>query len=94
MLGGFMEMKKHIIFDIETTGLVPYRNIITCICARDNEGNIFSQHNNGKSEESLIKDFLIWVNQHEDFQLISANGKSFDIPFLLIRAYINNISFG
>jgi DNA polymerase III alpha subunit (gram-positive type) len=34
-------IKNYLVFDVETTGLRPTEKKITCICAKDNEGNWF-----------------------------------------------------
>jgi predicted PolB exonuclease-like 3'-5' exonuclease len=85
-------IKKYITFDIETTGLRASEGCsVTCICAKDDKNNWFSFAS--KNEELLISTFLDWLNKKEFDLLISANGRDFDIPFLLIRAYTNGIPF-
>lgn len=88
------DKERYIVFDIETTGLNPTTSKITCICAKSISGNDYKgSHTN---ESGLIKDFLKWVFDENCNLLISANGKDFDIPFILVRAYLNNLlsSFG
>jgi len=82
--------KKYIVFDIETTGLEPWKDSkVTCICAKDSDGNSLSAY--GASEKITIRDFILWIKERPDYILISHNGLAFDIPFIIARAYINNI---
>jgi len=79
-------MDKYIIFDIETTGLNPwYGDRITCICAKDSEGNIFGYSH--EQETKIIDSFYVWLAKYKggDHTLITKNGLSFDIPFILTR---------
>lgn len=77
---------KYIAIDIETTGLLPaYDNQITCICARTEDGDVFSKV--GKDEYSILSEFYQWLAYPTDhYFLLTKNGKGFDIPFLIIRA--------
>jgi uncharacterized protein YprB with RNaseH-like and TPR domain len=82
--------KKYLVFDVETTGLRGVESKITCICAKDNEGDWFKGA--GEDEAKIVNDFLDWLNKKEFNLFVSANGKDFDIPFLMIRgAYFCNI---
>ena len=78
---------KTITLDIETTGLNPYYgDRITCICAKDSsDGQKFSII---MEDEKMILDyFFLWINtRKEGYQLISKNGKMFDLPFMYVRA--------
>jgi predicted PolB exonuclease-like 3'-5' exonuclease len=87
-------MENYIVFDIETTGLRPQENQITCICAKDNQDNWFYKSLDCQIEEDIVDKFLKWLERKPNFKLISANGKDFDIPFILIRAYFLNIPYG
>lgn len=79
-------MEKTITWDLETSGLNPwYNNCITCICAKDSEGESFSWTIENHTEEILIKEFIMWIRDREHFTLITKNGKGFDIPFILSR---------
>jgi len=84
-------IKKYVVFDVETTGLRSSEGCqVTCICAKDNENNWFSFAST--NEELLISTFLDWLNKKEFDLLVSANGRDFDIPFLMIRgAFFCNI---
>ncbi len=79
--------KKYIVLDIETTGLQPwYGARITCICAKDSEGDRFSATR--RDEGRLIQLFLEWLTKKHDpnvYLLITQNGKEFDIPFIMAR---------
>jgi predicted PolB exonuclease-like 3'-5' exonuclease len=76
----------YLVLDVETTGLSPlYGDRITCLCAR---------HSGGKdiklcldSESDIIKYFFEFLSQFKDFVLVSKNGKLFDVPFIMWRAY-------
>lgn len=85
-------MNKYIIFDIETTGLSPwYGDQITCICAKDSEGNaikLIHQKEGECNERDVMRKFLYWLHNHNDLEqyyLITKNGKLFDVPFILTR---------
>ena len=86
---------KIMTFDIETTGLNPLNSKITCICARVLTDEKLSDEYRGShtNEKGLIKDFFKWVSLSYEDLVISANGKDFDIPFILMRAFLNGISF-
>ena len=76
--------------DIETTGLRPwYDDMITCICAKDSQGVVFQQVNedNEEGELELIRSFLSWMDDRppEEYFLITKEGKTFDIPFIIAR---------
>ena len=80
-----------ITFDIETTGLNPLFSKITCICGKVLNGNDYmGSHTN---EKGLIYNFIKWLEKEEVKELISANGKEFDLPFIFMRAYILGINF-
>jgi len=75
-----------VVFDIESTGLLPwYGDRITCICAKDSNGNRFGMVD--EDEQKLIDSFLNWIGQrsYKEFFVITKNGKQFDIPFILAR---------
>jgi len=79
---------KNIFLDIETTGLLPwYGNRITCICAKDDVGR-FSAIN--EDECTILKSFNAWMAEHaiDQYQLVTKNGKQFDIPFIATRAVL------
>ena len=78
--------KKYVVFDIESTGLLSwYGDRITCICAKDSDGNRFSMVD--ENENSLIKSYLEWIKKRSpnNYFIITKNGKQFDIPFILAR---------
>lgn len=87
-----MEEDKYIVIDCETTGLRAYESRVTCICAYCSDGTIFCASED--SEIKIIKGFLDYLNSKQFSYLVSANGKDFDVPFLLIRGYTLGISFG
>ena len=79
--------KKYTVMDIETTGLLPwYGDRITCICAKDSDGDKFAAVR--KDERLLVESFIKWLTArhgNNDCLLITKNGKSFDIPFIMAR---------
>jgi len=73
------------ILDIETTGLNPMKDRITCISVGQDE-NIFSYA--GIDERRILEDF--W-DGFDGSELISFNGDGFDIPFIIKRSLINDV---
>jgi len=77
---------KYVYFDIETTGLTAwFDDSVTCICAKDSDGNTFEWVNDDNSETRGILNFYSWLKERKDYQTITYNGKSFDIPFMMTR---------
>lgn len=84
---------NYIVFDIETTGLNAWLgDEITCICAKDSNGLVFVGSLKDNTEKELIEKFIIWLEEHKDFILVSHSGKSFDVPFICARANLNLLS--
>lgn len=78
--------ENYIVFDIETTGLEPWRaSKVTCICAKDSDGNVFSEV--GASETRIIDRFIKWLDDYEanEWLLVTKGGDHFDIPFICAR---------
>ena len=68
--------------DIETSGLSPETNRITCVgCYCEAGVLIFS----GKDEKSLLEDFFLFLASIPDPLIVSFNGKHFDVPFIVKR---------
>jgi len=83
--------EKTLVFDIETTGLNAIESKITCICCEDlNEDYQCSFIND--NEEDIIKNFTDFIKRNNYKWLVSANGKDFDLPFILLRSYLLEIS--
>lgn len=74
-------------------GLRPlYGDKITCICAKDSDGERFAKvmtnPNYGPNDErELLDDFAIWLSYRDskDHFFVTKNGKEFDLPFMFIR---------
>lgn len=87
-------MTNKLFLDLETTGLSPwYGKKITCICAKDSEGNVFQESLKNMNEGILIRYFLNWVKERQDYTLVFHNGMKFDIPFLCARACANGFNY-
>ncbi len=83
--------KPKLIFDIETTGLEKMSDIITCISYKteDSETKTISLKDN--TEEQLLWAFFEEVDKIQPNRLITFNGNSFDIPFIIKKALINRV---
>jgi 3'-5' exonuclease len=76
--------RNEIVVDIETTGLLPwFGDRVTCICARDSNGDTFSYA--GDDEHKIVSKFFNWIIKMKKSCLITFNGKHFDIPFIMTR---------
>jgi uncharacterized protein YprB with RNaseH-like and TPR domain len=85
---------RHIVFDIETTGLNPWHgDRITCICAKDSEGEWFKETDRNQEENDMIRSFLVWVSRRNKHILITKNGLGFDIPFILSRLVLSGACY-
>jgi len=80
---------KYLVFDIETTGLSPIENRITCFCAKDEKGNKFKLYD--EHEAVLLDKIYKLLLIKRDHLLISKNGNLFDIPFICLRGLIWNV---
>ncbi len=83
---------KRISLDIETSGLNALTDRITTICARDSHtGEWFA--NVDEDEVQLILNFIKWLRLRDtnEYMLLSKNGKRFDIPFILLRLFKNEL---
>ncbi len=77
---------RTIIFDIETMGLMPYKDMVinAGFCDPEN-GDVFQLFSESKEdEERLIIDTLNILSQYE--VVVTYNGDRFDIPFIKTRA--------
>ena len=85
---------KYVVMDIESMGLNAWLgDKVTCICAKDSDGETFSACLKGcNGEESIMLDlFFGWFYSRKDFLVVSHSGKGFDVPFLCARAVINGL---
>jgi DNA polymerase elongation subunit (family B) len=80
--------KRRATLDIETTGLNPLSDQITCIGIRTDKADEYVL--SGEDERQLLErllDKIITVQvDPQHFYLLTKNGKKFDLPFLLVRA--------
>jgi uncharacterized protein YprB with RNaseH-like and TPR domain len=93
-------MNPYIVLDIETTGLSPFKNQITCICAKQDE-MVFKGHakyfkddkeKTFESERSLLVDFLNWLESEPEMGTFVGHAvETFDLPFILVRSIIHNL---
>jgi len=77
-----------IVFDVETTGLKPMEDRITCISILNLEHNAPVSFY-GENESLILKQF--WNAIKDVTKAISFNGDGFDIAFLIKRSLINNV---
>ena len=84
-------MSKVLVFDIETTGLFPLRDRVTCICGGIWGANSVPVCFSGDFEAKIISDFVKFVVASGADKILSYNGWSFDVPFLRVRAMKNNV---
>lgn len=85
----FKELQR-LYIDIETTGLDPEIDSIVLIGVMNQEGKHKIYHS--QKERVMISDFLNDLPNWEPDILTLFNGFSFDLPFIIRRAAINNIS--
>jgi hypothetical protein len=77
-----------LILDIETSGLSPLKDRISCICVEYNHTQLcFS----GDFEKKILEDFVAFCKDKFLDKLVSYNGWSFDIPFIRVRAMVNKV---
>jgi len=79
---------KYIVLDIETTGLNPIDNQVTCICMKNQDGYTYVGYDGGKksfTEQQLIMEAVEWIYESKPDIIITKNGKQFDIPFMTVR---------
>lgn len=78
-----------ICFDIETTGLDPFKDQITAIGVGNSYGG---EALVDKDEKQMLEDFWGMVRKNQPYiRLIGFNSYSFDIPFLIIRSFKHNV---
>ena len=79
-----LEAERPLIFDVETTGIMPFDSRIICITVVDpmmpDEIITFVDEN----EEVMIKDFINYLNTHDHTQLVGYN-VSFDYRFIFAK---------
>lgn len=78
-------MEKHVAFDIETTGLNPYKNRIILIGLKSWDEIKQWKLWESKDEATMILDALKEIEKIEDTIIIGYNNLKFDVPFLLER---------
>jgi len=81
----------NLILDIETTGLNPLYDRITCIGVMhedDEEVTAFY----GEDEKYLLERFWLYVEKYSTSKIIGFNSYRFDIRFIQIRSMFHNIA--
>ena len=83
-------MTKYLIVDAETTSLDPSENgRITCISTYNFEDNlIFSFY--GADEIKILADFWNYIESLKCPTLVTFNGSSFDLPYLIHRSIVRS----
>jgi len=79
---------RDIVFDIETTGLEPFKDRILCISIMDTQ-TLEIKSFVGEDEKKLLEDFFKEVKDVTKF--IGYNSQSFDAPFILQRCLFYGI---
>jgi DNA polymerase elongation subunit (family B) len=77
--------------DIETTGLVPWKDEVKMIGIKYSDGEYWFSY--GHDEKRILKEFLHKLCHKKLYALITHNGFKFDFPFLEERFKQNNIIF-
>ncbi|NLC28264.1 MAG: 3'-5' exonuclease [Campylobacteraceae bacterium] len=89
--------KKAIKIQEEKTGSgflpLPFHKVVAISAVIADDFGIFSRVSSidGESEKELVRAFLDFIDKHNP-KLISFNGRSFDMPMLMIRAMAYNLS--
>lgn len=94
-----IKLKTPIYLDIETTGLSSFYNRITSYSIRIEDQSIKHKyelfgkaHNN---EFLILNDFNKCISKYntDNYYFVTKNGKNFDIPFLVLRGFVNCFDF-
>ncbi len=74
---------------------LPYHKIVAISAVIADDFGVFKKVSSmdGESEEEMLRDFLKFLDTHNP-KLISFNGRSFDVPLLMIRAMKYNLTCG
>jgi len=72
---------------------LPYHRIVAISAVIADDFGVFKKVSSmdGQSEEEMLRDFLKFLDTHNP-KLISFNGRSFDVPLLMIRAMKYNLT--
>ncbi|NOX16275.1 MAG: 3'-5' exonuclease [Epsilonproteobacteria bacterium] len=72
---------------------LPYHKIVAISAVIADDFGVFKKVSSmdGEGEEEMIRDFLKFLDTHNP-KLISFNGRSFDVPLLMIRAMKYNLT--
>lgn len=83
---------RWLVFDIETTGLDPMKDLITTISMTDEELDSQTEIIKSADEEAkLLSWFLKKVNERPLSSLVTKNGKKFDVPFIICRSIVHKL---
>lgn len=72
---------------------LPYHKIVAISAVITDDFGVFQKVSSmdGDSEEEMLRDFLRFLDSHNP-KLVSFNGRSFDVPLLMIRAMKYNLT--
>lgn len=86
-----MVKEHYMVYDIETVGLNPLVDNVTCICARTSDNERFMDYAKDYFDEGrLIHHFIGWLTTHTGYKTcITCNGVDFDNQFMAIRSGIS-----
>jgi len=80
--------RVNIVFDIETTGLDPFKDRVVAIGVKtDTDECVITE----KSEQVMLEKFWRKLEQQSYFRLVGFNSTTFDIPFLNIRSLLYGV---
>jgi uncharacterized protein YprB with RNaseH-like and TPR domain len=82
-------MAKYVL-DIETSGLNPMENRVTCISVVDTETNVVATFCL-ENEKVMLIQFWNYLRETQAEEVITFNGDDFDLPFLYKRSLINSV---
>jgi len=83
-----MQNKNYVFLDIETTGLDPFTDRITCICAKC---GVDQECFMDQDEAKMLREFWGWLSAIPDPVIVGFNIYTFDIPFIHKRCLKHDV---